>query len=80
MSKGPGRVQSAIINAFESVPEGRFTVAQLAVRAYPGVTLEKRHLNAVHGALIKLTPVLSLRKCRVGTLGRQGWRHVWGRS
>jgi hypothetical protein len=80
MSKGPGRVQSAIINTFESAPEGRFTVAQLAARAYPSVPLEKRHLNAVHAALIKLTPVLGLSKCRVGALGRQGWRHVWGRS
>lgn len=80
MSKGPGRVQRAIIHAFESAPDRRFTVAEMAALVYPGTSLEKRHLDAVHRALLRLTPTLGLFKCRATLPRAFGWQHVWGRA
>lgn len=79
MSKGPGRVQRAIISAFDSAPDQRFTVSEMAALVYPGAPLEKRHFDAVHRALMRLTPALNLFKCRVGLSDAFCWQHVWGR-
>ncbi len=80
MSKGPGRVQRAIINTLEQSPTWRFTVSEMASRVYPGQPIGKPQRDAVHRALTKLAPTLGLSKCRVGTLGSLGWHHRWGRA
>ena len=48
MSRGPGRIQRAIIAAFKRYPKRSFTTDELAVLAYPGVRrIEKKHRVAV---------------------------------
>lgn len=78
MSRGPGHVQRTVAAAFEAEPKGRFTTRQLAALAYPGETIERRHLNAVTRAIAKVTPALTF--SRVGARDRFGWHHVWGRT
>lgn len=78
MSRGPGHVQRTIAAAFEASPSAHFTTRQLAAIAYPGVSVERRHLVAVTRAIPAITPALTF--CRAGTFGRRGWFHVWGRA
>ena len=48
MSRGPGRAQRVIAEAFRSAPSQTFTVEQLILRVYPGVNrAEKKHRVAV---------------------------------
>jgi hypothetical protein len=56
MSKGPGRVQRAIIAAFEADHGGAFTLTELCQRAYPGQHVETRHRLAVKRAADGLMP------------------------
>lgn len=79
MSKGPGKVQRAIIAAFEHEPSRRFTTAELAELTFPDATIEKNKTDAVHRALMKLTPVLGLTKSRIALPNAFGWQHRWGR-
>jgi hypothetical protein len=48
MSRGPGRIQRAIEDAFRQNSSSTYTVEDLAVIAYPGVNrIEKKHRVAV---------------------------------
>lgn len=77
MSKGPGRVQRAIIAAFEAHPDRAFPVTELATLAYCDRPIEKRHTDAVDRALRSLADDLGLRTCRARRHGGWGWRNVW---
>jgi len=78
VSRKQGHIQRAIAAVFEASLAKNFTTRQLAALAYPGEAIERRHTNAVIRAIPSITPPLTA--CRVGTMGRLGWHHVWGRA
>jgi hypothetical protein len=51
MSRGPGRIQTAVEAALLAEPRRMFTVEDLARCAYPGKVIEHKHLTAVRRAL-----------------------------
>jgi len=51
MSRGPGKVQTAIKAALAKQPAKGFRVSELAAIAYPGVVIERSHEVAVRRAL-----------------------------
>jgi hypothetical protein len=56
MSKGPGRVQRAILALIDADPDGAWTVEELCRRAYPSINhIDKRHLVVALRALRKMT-------------------------
>lgn len=73
-----GRVKRAVVAAFEAQPRRWFTTAQLAAIAYPGLVIEKRHLDATDRAIRSVAPTLGLVRCRVGTPKTGGWHNSWG--
>jgi len=80
MSRGLGRVQRCIAEAFEAQPSKRFTVEDLAKLAFPGETIQRKHREVVRRALRRLEPELGLHKSRAGVLRDAGWRYVIGRK
>lgn len=82
MSRGPGRVQSAILFAFEAEPNRKFSVMDLAEIAFPYVPITSSHTGAISRALKSpaLRAKLDLRACRSGALHSGGWRHIFGRA
>lgn len=80
MSKGPGKIQRAIIALFESEPQSRMTVPQIAARAYPGAFIGKSETEAVRRALQGIAPEIGLTRCRIARPDGQGWHHVYGRA
>lgn len=55
MSKGPGRVESAIEAAFEAEPDRAFTTEELVLQVYPGLNrAEKKHRVAVLRAMKRI--------------------------
>ncbi len=55
MSKGPGRVERAITNAFTNNPSKTFSTGDLGPIAYPGVNrIEKKHRVAILRAADKV--------------------------
>jgi hypothetical protein len=55
MSKGPGRVERAIIAAFKAEPDRAFTTEELALAVYAGLNrAEKKHRVAVLRAMRRL--------------------------
>ncbi|WP_276118393.1 hypothetical protein [Pararhizobium qamdonense] len=73
MSKGPGRVQRAIIAAFEAAPSSRFTTQELAASIFTNPPTAS-HVETVRQALVKS----KFKKSRAGHLKTGGWHHVWG--
>jgi hypothetical protein len=52
MSRGPGRIERAIMAVVAAEPDNAFTVADLCDRVYPGVNrIEKKHRVAVARAM-----------------------------
>jgi hypothetical protein len=52
MSKGPGKIERAILAAVDAEPDNAFTVGDLCARAYPRINrIEKRHRVAVLRAM-----------------------------
>jgi hypothetical protein len=48
MSRGPGKIQRAVIAVFEAEPENGFLLSELCERVYRGINrVEKKHLVAV---------------------------------
>jgi len=80
VSRGLGRVQRCVAEAFEAQPNRRFTVEELAKLAFPGETIQRKHREAVRRALRRLEPELGLQKYRAGVLRVSGWRYVIGRK
>lgn len=82
MSRGPGRVQSAIIHAFESEPTRRFSVEDLAGIAFPDQEIGPVHTGTISRALKTpaLARKLNLRRCRAGRRRTGGWHHVYERA
>jgi len=74
LSRGLGKVQCAIIAAFNDHPNRHFKIAELASLAYPGVAIEDKHCQSVRRAMIKVAPELGLTKCRASRSGERGWR------
>jgi|SRR5271169_2974524 len=68
MSKGPGRIGRAIAAMFDAEPENAFTVEELCERAYPGVSVEKKHRVTV----IRAANNLALRRPEVVWLRGKG--------
>ena len=59
MSRGPGRVERAIEEAFRSNPTETFTAGELAVFVYPGLNrVEKKHRVAILRAGYRVAPRL----------------------
>jgi hypothetical protein len=57
MSKGPGRIERAILAVFAANPSMTFTVDDLTAIAYPGLDrVEKKHRVAVARAARKVAP------------------------
>lgn len=54
MSKGPGRIQRAIKELFESEPDNAFTTTELCERVYDVEETDKRHRIAVIRAAKKI--------------------------
>jgi hypothetical protein len=54
MSKGPGRIERAIAEAFERRPNDSLDIGELAAICYHGVTIEKKHRVAVARAVAKV--------------------------
>jgi hypothetical protein len=65
MSRGPGVVQRRLIAAFQ-VETGRRTVKEFAEIAFPGETIERKHLVSVRRALKNL-PDLNLERPALGS-------------
>jgi hypothetical protein len=62
MSKGPGRIQRAILAAFAAKPDNCFLLSELCERVYPRFNrIEKKHRVAVARA-VKLIPTLAVMK------------------
>ena len=66
MSRGPGRIQRAILAAIQADPDNAFTAEELCCRVYPDLKeLEKKHYVAVQRAvqnLLKRHAHLELRR------------------
>ena len=73
MSKGPGKVQQAIVAAFEKEPSQRFTTAELAASIFADQPTASQ-IETVRQSLNKL----GLKKSRCGHLKTGGWRYIWG--
>lgn len=73
MSRGLGVVQCRLICAFQAEP-GRRTVEELAEIAFPGETIERKHLVSVRRALKDLRGV-KLDFHKAGKSGTRGWRY-----
>ena len=73
MSRGPGVVQRRLIAAFQ-VETGRRTVKEFAEIAFPGETIERKHLASVRRALKNL-PDLHRDFHKAGKTGTRGWRY-----
>src|SRR5262249_14704689 len=59
MSRGPGRIQRAIMAVFEAEPDNGFLLSELCERVYRGINrVEKKHRGAVARAAYK-TPWLA---------------------
>jgi hypothetical protein len=68
MSRGPGSIERAISQAFETEPSRTFTVEELTLIAYPGINRpEKKHRVAVLRAADKVGS-------RSGWIGRRAER------
>lgn len=80
MSRGPGRIQRAILAAFDAEPARRFTVRQLAEIAFERTPASTVDCQTTYRALITLAPKHGLVRCRVTLRTRLGWHHVWGRQ
>lgn len=80
MSKGPGKIQRAIVALFEAEPHSRLTVPQIAARTYPGAIIGKCETEAVRRALQGIAPEIGLTRCRIARPDGQGWHHVYGRA
>lgn len=77
MSRGPGILQCSLIAAFQGESGRRFAVEELAEIAFPGETIERKHLVSVRRALRNL-PGLKLHFQRSGERGARGWRYlIW---
>ncbi len=75
MSKGPGRIMRAIIEATEVEPKRRFTIAELAALAYPGAEIAHKHMVQVRAAVAALRRYRRVKAWPVPKdNGRQGWR------
>lgn len=77
MSKGPGRVQRAIIDLFDQNPGRRFRTSEIAAHVFSEP--QDWHLNNIGRALRTLAPTLGLIKCRMSRHGSKGWEHIWGK-
>ena len=71
MSRGLGAIQRRLQSSLEAEPERRFTVVELAGRAYPGEVVGRAQLVSVRRALGGLT----FESCRVSKLGKKGWHY-----
>jgi hypothetical protein len=73
MSRGPGRIQKALLAIFEAQPQRRFTTQELAAKVLdPEPTAS--HIETVRQALSKL----NLNKSRSGHPKSGGWTYLWG--
>jgi hypothetical protein len=70
MSRGPGRVHKAILEALQAEPQRRFYVEELARVAYPDVdVIDRSQITAVNRVLQRL-PIKRYKPWRKGGLGR----------
>jgi hypothetical protein len=75
MSKGPGRVMRAIIEATEAEPTRRFTIEELAALAYPGAEIVHKHMVEVRAAVAALRRYRRVKAWPASKdNGKQGWR------
>ena len=75
MSRGFGIVQRGIIDAFETSPDKRQTVEGLAKAVFPGMVVERKHMQSIRRALsvLAMCGQFKILSCRSGDLGKRGW-------
>lgn len=76
MSRGLGIVQRRLQAALEGEPKRRFTIEELAARAFPGEAIGRAQLVSVRRALAGL----KTKSCRAGRSGERGWHYVVARA
>ena len=73
MSRGPGRIDRVIKQAFDGAPSNFFSVLDLTKIAYPEVVIERKHLQSVRRALSKVIDANGLPTRHIG-LPKRGWQ------
>ena len=73
MSRGLGKVELRIKAALEAASGKSYSYADLAKIVFPGDAIKAKHLSSVRRAVLKLQPIMGLRKGRDGIKGR-GWQ------
>ena len=76
MSRGSGVVQRRLQATLEGEPKRRFTIEELAARAFPGEAIGRAQLVSVRRAL----GALPVERCRAGRSGERGWHYVVARA
>ncbi len=74
VSRGLGIVQRRLIAVFESNPQKRFSVKDLAELVYPGEILERKHEVAI---LRAMKAINGLDKIRAGRWSTGGWHYIF---
>ena len=72
MSRGAGIIQRRLQATLEGEPNRRFTIEELAARAFPGEAIGRAQLVSVRRAL----GTLPIQRCRAGRSGEKGWHYV----
>ena len=73
MSKGLGKTQLAVMEAFNATPQEWLSVFDLAQYVYSPKAIGASELASVRRALIKIGAVMGLTCRRVAAKGRFGW-------
>ena len=77
MSKGLGKTQLAVMDAFNASPQKWLSVLDLAQHAYSPQAIGPSHLASTRRALVKVVPLVGLICRRVQTKGRFGWENKY---
>ena len=77
MSKGLGKTQLAVMEAFNAFTQKWLSVLDLAQYAYSPKAIGPSQLASIRRALIKVIPVMGLILRRVQPKGRFGWENKY---
>jgi len=77
MSKGLGKTQLAVMEAFSASPQKWLSVLDLAQYAYSPKAIGPPQLASVRRALVKVIPLMGLICRRVQPKGRFGWENKY---
>ena len=77
MSKGLGKTQLAVMEAFSASPQKWLSVLNLAQYAFSSNAIGASELASVRRALVKVGPLMDLKCRRVQPAGRFGWENKY---